>query len=64
MAGDYQISCSKFCGFIRVDEDGLIIDAMPIVRKFIGQPVKNLSDWCTKRFGGVTLQKLGGQSDD
>jgi hypothetical protein len=33
-------------------EDGRIVDAPPIVKKFIGQPIENFRDWMSKQKGG------------
>ena len=33
------------CGLVVTDEKGIIVDAMPILRKFIGQNINNLEKW-------------------
>lgn len=38
-------------------EEGLIVEAAPIVRRFIGQPSKNLGNWMRKQ-GGFRAAKL------
>lgn len=37
--------------------DGIIIDAAPVVRKFVGQPIKNLEAWM-RRHGGFRMTQL------
>ena len=54
---EYQIDCEKFCGYIKV-ENNIIIDAMPIVKIFIGQPVENLTKWVTKKFKYCTIRRI------
>jgi len=39
-------------------EDGLIVEAAPIVRRFVGQPLSNLTDWLSRRFGGLMVERL------
>lgn len=34
-----------------VDHRGIIVDAAPIVRKFVGQPFENVCKWMNKRSG-------------
>lgn len=46
----YQISCSKFTCSFSVEDD-VIVDAAPIIRKFIGQPWGNLIRWVNKISG-------------
>lgn len=36
---------------------GVIIDAAPIARKFVGQPVTNLERWM-RRQGGLRIERL------
>src|ERR1044072_5573063 len=46
--------------FLVAVEDGVIVDGAPIVRKFIGQPAKNLGDWLRQQ-GAPTFRRI---SDD
>lgn len=55
---EYWISCEKFTGGITVDENNIIIEGMPIIRKFIGQPLINLSNWMQKKFNHCILRKI------
>jgi hypothetical protein len=55
---EYQLDCSKICCFIKIDDNGLIVEAAPIFRKFIGQELKNLTTWVTKKFSYCTLKEL------
>lgn len=40
----YWVSCKQFTCLVRA-EDGKIIEAAPMVRRFIGQPLHKLLDW-------------------
>jgi hypothetical protein len=55
---EYQIDCQKFCGYIKVDDNNVLIETMPIVQKFIGQPLSNLTTWVKKKFGYCTLKEI------
>jgi hypothetical protein len=55
---EYQIDCSKFCGYVKIDENNIIIEAMFIIKKFIGQPLSNLTYWVSKKFGTYTLKEI------
>lgn len=39
------------------DDSGIITDAAPVVRKFIGQPLRNLSAWMNRQQGFV-MQRI------
>jgi hypothetical protein len=43
-----QVTCKKFTVGVEVDRSGVIRDAAPVVRKFIGQPLDNLVRWFRK----------------
>jgi hypothetical protein len=53
----YNIDCSKFCDNI-ITENGIIVDCMPLLNKFKGQPIGNLITWSKKVFGQVTIKRL------
>jgi hypothetical protein len=53
----YYMSCKKFTVLVSVDSNLKIVDAAPIVRKFKGQPVRNLWNWM-KKIGGLEVVKL------
>lgn len=59
---EYQIDCEKFCGYIKVDKSGILIDCMPIVQKFLGQPLSNLTGWVSKKFNYCTLKEINKES--
>lgn len=44
----WWISNEKFTVMVEVDDKMNIIEAPPIVRKFIGQPIENLLSWAAK----------------
>jgi hypothetical protein len=54
------MTCKKFTIFTRT-EAGVIVEAAPIAKRFIGQPLHNLSRWMVK-FGGYSAVRLGGES--
>jgi hypothetical protein len=53
----YWISCNKFTVQITCDRTGRIIEAAPIVRKFIGQYYTRLTRWASG-FGGFIIDTL------
>jgi hypothetical protein len=55
---EYQLDCSKFCGYVKVDDNEIIIEAMFIIKIFIGQPLSNLTKWVSKKFGAYTLKEI------
>jgi hypothetical protein len=55
---EFQLDCSKFCGYVKIDDNEIIIDAMFIIKKFIGQPLSNLTSWVSKKFGTYTLKEI------
>jgi len=54
----YQIDTSKFCGDVTVDENDIIVDGMPIIQVFFGQPIENLKKWASRRFRYCTLKRI------
>ena len=55
---EYQIDCSKFCGYVKVDDNNIIIDIMYVFNKFKGQHISNLTNWLVKKFKYCTLKRL------
>jgi hypothetical protein len=51
----YWLSSEKMT--IRVSEEGVIVEAAPIVQRFVGQPLANLTDWM-RRQGGFQSAEL------
>ena len=49
----FYLTCRKFTIKVVTDEDDKIIEAAPIVRKFVGQPFANLVRWV----GRITGEK-------
>lgn len=41
----HWFSCSQFACGLRLDKRGKILDATPVIRQFIGQPLANLRGW-------------------
>lgn len=48
----WYVSTSRFTAACK-SEDGIITDSAPILRRFVGQPVRNLERWILNRLGGV-----------
>ena len=55
---EYQIDCQKFCNSVKVDDNDIILETAPIFKKFIGQPLSNLTFWVQKKFGYCTLKEI------
>lgn len=49
---NHRISCRAFTVHVGVDEAGVIREAAPFIRRFIGQPLANLLRWA-EGFGGL-----------
>jgi len=58
---EYQIDNGKFCGYIKIDNTGIIRDSMPAIRKFIGQPLENLISWTNQNFRYCSLKRLNNE---
>jgi len=55
---DYWVSCQKFTVCVTVDQNNIIRVPAPIVKKFKGQPLSNLMNWCRKFGKKVACVKL------
>jgi len=53
----YWVSCSKFTVMIIV-VNNKIIDAAPVINKFVGQPLDNLSKWMNTKFEGYQIEEI------
>jgi hypothetical protein len=53
----YWLSSKKMTVFVEVDDYGRIVDASPIVKKFIGQGIDSLKAWLSRQ-GGLVCKKL------
>jgi hypothetical protein len=51
-------SCPSFTVRLVVNEHNVIVDAAPIVSRFIGQPLSNLERWALSRWGDIAVQEL------
>ena len=51
-------SCRGFTVRLVVNEHNVIVDAAPIVSRFIGQPLWNLERWALSRWGDIAIQEL------
>jgi hypothetical protein len=56
MSGWYWLSTERMTIGAEV-RDGLIVNAAPIARKFIGQPSKNLGTWLRNQ-GGFMAERI------
>jgi len=54
---EYQYVSSRMAVFVGIDLHGRVIEAAPIVAKFIGQPAINLENWM-RRQGGFIKHRL------
>jgi hypothetical protein len=43
---------------VGVDEDLTIVECAPIVEKFLGQPITNLTNWLNKLGPGLEVTEL------
>ena len=53
----YWVSCERFTVAVTCDGDGIITEAAPIVRKFIGQHLARLTRWAAG-LGGLRVEIL------
>lgn len=53
----WWLSTEKMTVCVDIDENNIIINAAPIVKRFIGQPSKNLGNWLRKQ-PGFRMEKL------
>jgi hypothetical protein len=56
MTRTFWVSCRKFTVRVVTDEHGVITEAAPIVRRFIGQPLGNLTRWAAREIGGLRVE--------
>lgn len=49
MGGWYWLSTPRMTVAVRLNDSNVIVEAPPIVRKFIGQPSTNLGRWMRKQ---------------
>lgn len=56
MSDWWYVSSPRLTCAVKV-EDGIITDSAPILRRFIGQPAKNLGDWLRQQ-GDVEFKRL------
>lgn len=58
MKSTHWLSSNYMTVGVAVDPDtGKIIDAAPIVRKFVGQPLRNLINWMSRQ-GGLRIVEM------
>ena len=56
----YWLSNVKMTVAVELDKDDNIIEAAPIVRKFMGQPLENLALWMNKQ-DGFRIEELNSE---
>ncbi len=54
----YKIDCNKFCAEVETDDTGIITKTFPMLIKFVGQPIGNLTYWTMKKFDYCTLKEI------
>lgn len=64
MVTRHWISCHLFTVRVVTDSDDRIIEAAPIVRRFVGQPLANLLGWAAKRGGFIYAWEEEEESHD
>lgn len=53
------VSCTKFTVLVVEDDTGKIVEAAPIVVRFVGQPIENLLTWiCRNGWGPLWTQSI------
>jgi hypothetical protein len=55
----WWVSCAEFTVRVVTDEQDVITEAAPIVRRFVGQPFENLKRWAAS-LGGLRVDPLEG----
>lgn len=55
---EYQYDNGKFCGYLLVDENNIIIKTMPVIKKFVSQPLENLISWTNQSFKYCKLAEI------
>ena len=53
-----KIKSDKFGGYIQVDDNGIIVNTIPLLKRFVGQSLDNLINWVMFKFKYCTLQEL------
>ena len=46
---DLWVSCSWATGFVKIDDEGIIIDTAPVWKRFRGQCIEALTSWLKKK---------------
>jgi hypothetical protein len=54
----YIIDSEKHYGLIEIDDEGIIIETIPIFQKFKGQAVENLIEWVKTHFGYCNIKEV------
>ena len=54
----YWLSCKQFTVQVNVNAMRRITFTAPVTRKFLGQPLTNLTFWVRSRFGSYQLEEL------
>ena len=54
---EWWVSSEKMTIFVRTDQWRMILECAPISKKFIGQPLANLTKWLGKS-GAVRVERL------
>lgn len=57
MSRTYWVSCQRFTVRVACDENAIIREAAPLVRRFLGQHLSRLTRWAAQ-FGGLRVEVL------
>jgi hypothetical protein len=55
---ELQISNKKFTCYVQTDKNKIIIDAAPIIKRFIGQSLDNLTNWSWQKWGPTDIHEF------
>lgn len=56
---EYYLSSPRMTIYVVTDLKGVIMQAAPIARRFVGQPLSNLRRWMKSHGSGYREERLG-----
>jgi len=54
----YNLDCIKFYGYVHVNDNDVVIETIPMLKVFLGQPLSDLTKWVEKYFKYCTLKEI------
>jgi len=54
---EWWLSSNRMTFFVAVDDRQVIVEAAPIARKFVGQPLEHLERWMARQ-GGFRKERI------